>query len=80
MGETVTQRGTPQVIGIRLVGLTARDTAALAEFYRDAFGLLVLPTDAAALGSRPRPAARNRDVGDHGGTTVARVGLIDECR
>ena len=35
-GETtMTQRGTAQVIGLRHVGLSARDPAALAEFYRD---------------------------------------------
>src|SRR5262249_8035427 len=40
-GETMTQRETPQVIGVRHVGLSARDPAALAEFYRDVLGLQV---------------------------------------
>ena len=33
---------TPQVIGVRHVGLSARDPAALAEFYRDVLGLQVV--------------------------------------
>jgi catechol-2,3-dioxygenase len=46
MGE----KGTPRVVGVRHVGLSARDPAALAEFYRDVLGLQVVPTDTAALG------------------------------
>ena len=34
---------TPQVIGVRHVGLSARDPAALAEFYRDVLGLQIVP-------------------------------------
>ena len=47
----MTQKRTPQVIGVRHVGLSARDPAALAEFYRDVLGLQVVPTDTAALGA-----------------------------
>ena len=47
----MTQRETPQVIGVRHVGLSARDPAALAEFYQDVLGLQVVPTDTAALGA-----------------------------
>ncbi len=47
----MTQQETPQVIGVRHVGLSARDPAALAEFYRDVLGLQVVPTDTAALGA-----------------------------
>jgi catechol-2,3-dioxygenase len=38
----MTQQETPQVIGVRHVGLSARDPAALAEFYRDVLGLQVV--------------------------------------
>jgi catechol-2,3-dioxygenase len=41
----------PQVIGVRHVGLSARDPAALAAFYRDVLGLQVVPTDTTALGA-----------------------------
>src|SRR5262245_27103615 len=41
---------TPRVIGVRHVGLAARDPGALAEFYRDVLGLEAVPTDTAALG------------------------------
>jgi catechol-2,3-dioxygenase len=41
----------PQVIGVRHVGLSARDPAALAGFYRDVLGLYVVPTDTSALGA-----------------------------
>ncbi len=41
----------PQVIGIRHVGLSARDPASLAEFYRDVLGLQVVQTDTSALGA-----------------------------
>jgi catechol-2,3-dioxygenase len=47
----MTQQETPQVIGVRHVGLSARDPAALAEFYRDVLGLQVVPMDTAALGA-----------------------------
>jgi catechol-2,3-dioxygenase len=47
----MTQQDMPQVIGVRHVGLSARDPAALAEFYRDVLGLQVVPTDTAALGA-----------------------------
>src|SRR5262245_44820272 len=45
------QQEMPQVIGVRHVGLSAQDPAALAEFYRDVLGLQVVPTDTAALGA-----------------------------
>ena len=45
------ERETPQVIGVRHVGLAARDPAALAEFDRDVLGLQVVPTDTSALGA-----------------------------
>ena len=38
----MTKQETPQVIGVRHVGLSARDPAALAEFYRDVLGLQVV--------------------------------------
>ena len=41
----------PQVSGVRHVGLSARDPAALAAFYRDVLGLQVVPTDTSALGA-----------------------------
>ena len=41
----------PLMIGVRHVGLSARDPAALAEFYQDVLGLQVVPTDTAALGA-----------------------------
>ena len=47
----MTQQATPQLIGVRHVGLSARDPVALAEFYRDVLGLQVVPTDTAALGA-----------------------------
>src|SRR5262249_15622189 len=50
-GETMTQRETPQVIGVRHVGLSARDPAELAEFYRDVLGLQIVPVDTSALGA-----------------------------
>ena len=49
----MTQRETPQVIGVRHVGLSARGPAALAAFYRDVLGLQVVPTDTSALGAPP---------------------------
>jgi catechol-2,3-dioxygenase len=50
-GEIMTQRETPQVIGVRHVGLSARDPDALAEFYHDVFGLQVVPVDTSGLGA-----------------------------
>ena len=47
----MTQQETPQVIGVRHVGLSARDPVALAAFYRGVLGLEVVPTDTAALGA-----------------------------
>src|SRR5215472_2379657 len=47
----MTKQDMPQVIGVRHVGLSVRDPAALAEFYRDVLGLQVVPTDTAALGA-----------------------------
>ena len=47
----MTKQDVPQMIGVRHVGLSARDPAALAEFYRDVLGLQVVPTDTAALGA-----------------------------
>ena len=47
----MTQRETPQVIGVRHVGLSARDPAALAAFYQDVLGLQTVPTDTSALGA-----------------------------
>ncbi|HEV3259258.1 MAG TPA: VOC family protein [Gemmataceae bacterium] len=62
----MTQQATPQVIGVRHVGLTARDPAALAEFYRDVLGLQVVPMDTAALGAtaflRSHPAEQSLDL------------------
>ena len=47
----MTKQDVPQVIGVRHVGLSARDPAALAEFYRDVLGLQVVPMDTTALGA-----------------------------
>jgi catechol-2,3-dioxygenase len=47
---TMTRPESPQVIGVRHVGLSARDPDALAEFYRDVLGLHVVPTDTSSLG------------------------------
>jgi catechol-2,3-dioxygenase len=41
---------TPQVIGVGHVALSARDPAALAEFYRDVLSLQVVPTETSDLG------------------------------
>jgi catechol-2,3-dioxygenase len=38
----MTEQDPPQVIGVRHVGLGARDSGALAEFYRDVLGLQVV--------------------------------------
>ena len=62
MGE----KGTPRVVGVRHVGLSARDPAALAEFYRELLGLQVVPTDTAALGAAAflssHPAEQSLDL------------------
>jgi catechol-2,3-dioxygenase len=62
----MTQQETPQVIGVRHVGLSARDPAALAEFYRDVLGLQVVPMDTAALGANAflssHPAEQSLDL------------------
>jgi catechol 2,3-dioxygenase-like lactoylglutathione lyase family enzyme len=53
-GETMTKQETPQVIGVRHVGLGARDPAALAAFYRDVLGLQVVggsTADTSAFGA-----------------------------
>jgi catechol-2,3-dioxygenase len=47
----MTMQEEPQVIGVRHVGLGARDPAALAGFYRDVLGLQVVATDTSALGA-----------------------------
>ena len=52
----MTEQDPPQVIGVRHVGLGARDPGALAEFYRDVLGLQVVggsAGDSAFLSSRP---------------------------
>jgi catechol-2,3-dioxygenase len=61
-GETMTQRETPQVIGVRHVGLSAQDPAALAEFYRDVLGLQVVPVDTSALGDTALLSSRPAEV------------------
>ena len=62
----MTKQDMPQVIGVRHVGLGARDPAALAEFYRELLGLQVVPTDTAALGATAflssHPAERSLDL------------------
>ena len=47
----MTKQAMPQVIGVRHVGLSAREPSALAEFYRELLGLQVVPTDTSALGA-----------------------------
>src|SRR5262245_53378455 len=65
-GKTMTKQDAPQVIGVRHVGLSARDPAALAEFYQDLLGLQVVPVDASALGPTAfltsRPAEGSLDL------------------
>jgi catechol-2,3-dioxygenase len=62
----MTQQETLQVIGVRHVGLSARDPAALAEFYRDVLGLQVVPMDTSALDATAflssRPAEQSLDL------------------
>jgi catechol-2,3-dioxygenase len=68
-GETMIQRETPQVLGVRHVGLGARDPAALAEFYRDVLGLQVVGgsmADTSAFGATAflssHPAQESHDL------------------
>ena len=58
----MTQQETPQMIGVRHVGLSARDPAALAEFYRDVLGLQVVPVDASTLGATAFLSSRPAEV------------------
>ena len=62
----MTQQESPQVIGVRHVGLSARDPAALAAFYRDVLGLQVVPTETSALGATAflssHPAEKSLDL------------------
>jgi catechol-2,3-dioxygenase len=46
----MTNRKMPQLIGVRHVGLSAQNPAALADFYHDVLGLDIVSTDTAALG------------------------------
>ena len=64
----MTEKDPPQVIGVRHVGLGARDPGALAEFYRDVLGLQVVGGSAedSAFGAtaflRSRPAEESHDL------------------
>ena len=62
----MTRREMPQVIGVRHVGLGARDPIALAEFYQDVLGMEVVPVDASALGATAflssHPAEQSLDL------------------
>ena len=62
----MTRQDMPQVIGVRHVGLSAREPSALAEFYRELLGLQVVPTDTAALGATAflssHPAEQSLDL------------------
>jgi catechol-2,3-dioxygenase len=65
----MTQQETPQVIGVRHVGLSARDPAALAAFYHDVLGLQVVggsTADTSAFGASAflssRPAEEHHDL------------------
>ena len=46
----MTNKKMPQLIGVRHVGLSAQNPAALADFYHDVLGLDIVSTDTAALG------------------------------
>jgi catechol-2,3-dioxygenase len=59
---TITKRDVPQLIGVGHVGLSARDPAALAEFYRDVLGLQVVPVDASALGATAFLSSHPADI------------------
>jgi catechol-2,3-dioxygenase len=56
------QQATPQVIGVGHVALSARDPAALAEFYQDVLGLQVVPTETSALGENVFLSSRPAEV------------------
>ena len=58
----MTKRERRQVIGVRHVGLSARDPAALAEFYRDVLGLQIVPVDTSALGATAFLSSRPAEV------------------
>src|SRR5262245_56413580 len=58
----MTEQDMPQLIGVRHVGLAARDPAALAEFYRDVLGLQQVPTDTSALGATAFLSSRPAEV------------------
>jgi len=58
----MTQQETPQVIGVRHVGLSARDPAALAAFYRDVLGLQEVPVDTSDLGASAFLSSRPAEV------------------
>ena len=65
----MTKQETPQVIGVRHVGLGARDPAALAGFYRDVLGLQVVggsTAETSAFGATAflssRPAEESHDL------------------
>jgi catechol-2,3-dioxygenase len=47
----MTKQEMPRVIGVRHVGFSARDPAALADFYRHVLGLAAVQTDTDALGA-----------------------------
>jgi hypothetical protein len=61
-GETMTKRERRQVIGVRHVGLSARDPAALAEFYLDVLGVQVVPVDTSTLGATAFLSSRSAEV------------------
>jgi catechol-2,3-dioxygenase len=53
VGETIManqETKTPRVMGVGHVALSARDPAALAEFYREVLGFQVVPTETSDLG------------------------------
>ena len=52
----------PQVIGVGHVALSARDPAALAEFYRDVLSLQVVPTETSDLGENVFLSSRPAEV------------------
>jgi catechol-2,3-dioxygenase len=65
----MTRQDVPQVIGVRHVGLSARDPAALAAFYRDVLGLQVVggsAADASVFGATAflssHPAQESHDL------------------
>jgi catechol-2,3-dioxygenase len=60
----MTQKRTPQVIGVHHVGLSARDPAALAAFYHDVLGLQVVggsTADASAFGASAFLSSRSSE-------------------